>query len=130
MGDGPEGWDVMRDAAGNAITLTPEQVQAVWHAIYVVERVRASEGYDSLWTNPQPNLGKSRLLGRMLVDGRPPLAEKPPHWVAGCGYHLVEGVEVGHYYFGSTPLPVTISNDGTVVIDPEDPRASLSGPVT
>ena len=116
-------WDVYRDAQGNPVTITEEQMHAIWHAIRVVERVRRAEDYPSMWTNPEPNLYKSRLLGRLLIDGRPPLDEKPPDWWGGCGYHIVEGTEIGHYYFGPTPIPGRIEA-GKFTIDPDDPRAA------
>ena len=71
-------WDVARDDDGNPITISVEQVYAIWQAIHVVEAVREKESYESLWTNPHPNLYKSRLLGRMLIQGRPPTRTRPP----------------------------------------------------
>ena len=111
-GDGPAAdahavpgrWDVYRDKRGNPVTLTGEQLAAICHAVEVVEEVRRAEGYPSLWDGPgkRPwaNLRKSRLLGRMLVDGRPPLETKPPGYLAACGYHLVEPSDWDHYYMG------------------------------
>lgn len=113
-------WDVTRDAEGNPVTLTPEQVRAVWNALAVVESVRRSEGHQSLWEHPQYDLGKSRLLGRMLIDGRPPLVEKPPGYLSARGYHLVEP-DLPHWYLGKV-FPVTIHTDGSVVLDTERMR--------
>lgn len=87
-------WDVFRDQDGKPVTITWEQVRAVWHAVHVVERVRRAEGHPSLWhirppnginqagfevsSQGEPELAKSRLLGRMLVSGLPPTKTKPP----------------------------------------------------
>jgi hypothetical protein len=85
-------WDVARDDQGNPITLTDDQVGAIWHAIRVVEEVRKSQGYESLWDRPIGiNLGKSRLLGRMLLDGLPPTKTKPPHHLGGPAWWLLPG---------------------------------------
>jgi len=85
-------WDVARDEDGNCIKLTVEQVYAVWHAIRVVELVRESEHYESLWNRPNGiNLYKSRLLGRMLVDGLPPTKTAPPESMGGPAWHLLPG---------------------------------------
>ena len=87
-------WDVYRDEDGKPVTVTWEQVRAIWRAVNVVEQVRQAEGHESLWhirprddrdrhgrqVNYQTSaeLSKSRLLGRMLVQGRPPTRTKPP----------------------------------------------------
>jgi hypothetical protein len=84
-------WDVCRDSVGRPITLTADQVKAIWQAIDVVEQVRRSEGFESLWRNPHANLLKSRLLGRMLVDGLPPTRTKPPTLGAGPDWSALPG---------------------------------------
>lgn len=84
-------WDVVRDTNGQAVTITAEQVDAIWHAIEVVEDVRRSEGYESLWGNPEANLYKSRLLGRMLIAGLPPTRTKPPTEWGGPVWSLLPG---------------------------------------
>ncbi len=92
-------WDVFRDKDGNAVTVTWEQVRAIWHAVSVVEQVRQAEGHESLWHKPprpdldrhgrdvnyqtSAELAKSRLLGRMLVQGLPPTRTKPPTEYSG-----------------------------------------------
>jgi len=101
--DNPEfrpDWDVMRDADGWPVTISWDQVRAIWHAIFVVESVRRAEGHESLWYCREPSggrdakgnemntqtsaeLGKSRLLGRMLVDGLPPTMTRPPVEMGG-----------------------------------------------
>jgi hypothetical protein len=94
MGDSPEfnpDWDVYRDLQGKAVTITEEQLDAIWHAIAVVGRVRATEKYQSLWSKPRPNLYKSRLLGRMLLDGKPPTRTKPPINLGGPAWSLLPG---------------------------------------
>lgn len=85
-------WDVLRDANGNPITLTEEQVSAVWHAISVVEEVRRSTGYRSIWSdNAMANLWKSRLLGRMVINGKPPTRTKPPVEMGGPAWDGLPG---------------------------------------
>lgn len=85
-------WDVYRDDEGNPVTITQAQGRAIWHAIETVNAVRKAEGVKSLWEHPSPDIemGKSRLLGRMLYQGRAPLNEKPPHHWGACGYHLTD----------------------------------------
>lgn len=105
-------WDVDRDEHGDPVTITPQQMRAIWHAVRVVNEVRRAEGYAPIgdrggWL---PDLAKSRLLGRMLIDGRPPLDEKPPDYVAARGYHLVEP-DLPHWYMGSTPFLVTLTEE-------------------
>jgi hypothetical protein len=92
IGDSPEfnpDWDVYRNPVGEVVTITEEQFHAIWHAITVVERVRRTEQYESMWRNPKPNLYKSRLLGRMLLDGKPPTRTKPPTNLGGPAWSLL-----------------------------------------
>jgi hypothetical protein len=84
-------WDVYRNWQVEAVTITEEQVGAIWHAITVVERVRRSEQCESMWRNPRPNLYKSRLLGGMLLDGKPPTRTKPPKQWGGPAWSLLPG---------------------------------------
>lgn len=84
-------WDVYRDADGNVVTITEDQLHAIWSAINLVERVRRSEGYASLWDNAQPNLFKSRLLGRILLHGLPPTKTKPPVELGGPAWWALPG---------------------------------------
>lgn len=111
-------WDVYRDENDEPVTITQEQFQAIWHAVRTVQAVRYAEGAAPIGAHGSwhADLAKSRLLGRMLMDGRPPLDEKPPRYVAACGYHLVEP-ELEHWYFGSTPMLATVAEtpDGLVV---------------
>lgn len=78
-------WDVYRDGKGDPVTISVEQMYAIWHAIRVVDRVRATEDHQSLWAHPHPDIeiSKSRLLGRMLLDGLPPTKTKPPYVMGG-----------------------------------------------
>lgn len=84
-------WDVFRNRGGRPVTITEEQVRVVWHALRVVELVRSSESYESMWSNPKPNLSKSRLLGRMLIEGKPPTRSKPPYHFGGPAWSQLPG---------------------------------------
>jgi hypothetical protein len=84
-------WDVFRDDEGRPVTITAEQVQAIWHALSVVEKVRSHERYPSLWENPRADIYKSRLLGRILVQGRPPTRSRPPTLLAGPDWSALPG---------------------------------------
>jgi hypothetical protein len=85
-------WDVYRDTDGQPVTISLEQCHAIWHAIRVVEQVRASEGHRSLW---EPGYGadlmKSRLLGRMLFEGKPPTRTRPPLALGGPDWTALDG---------------------------------------
>ena len=94
-------WDVFRDENGVPVTITPQQFGAISHALRVVGEVRRSEDPDAKEMRIL-DAQKSRLLGRMLVDGRPPLAEKPPEYLGAPGYHLVEPNQ-NHFYLKMTP---------------------------
>lgn len=84
-------WDVYRDKDGKPVTLTWEQVKAVWHAWHIWMQVVYKEHpeWPDYCNNPI-NMEKSCLLGRMLIDGRPPLPEAPPLVMAAPAYHLVD----------------------------------------
>jgi hypothetical protein len=84
-------WDVYRDEQGNAITITEDQLYAIWRAIGVVEDVREAEQYPSIWETPQVDIYKSRLLGRMLLDGKPPTRTKPPTEYGGPAWSRLPG---------------------------------------
>lgn len=114
-------WDILRDDEGNPVTITPLQMEAVWRVIRVWGQVCRKEeshqadgapGADYLEAAQiHANMAKSRLLGRMLIDGRPPLEEKPPHIMGACGYHLVEP-DLSHYYLeGGGPIPIIVQTD-------------------
>lgn len=89
-------WDVHRDHRGAPVTLTRDQIDAVLHALMVRDEIAPGAGND-YW-----DLSKSRLLGRMLIDGRPPLDECPPRYMGAPGYHLVEP-DVRHFYRDGWP---------------------------
>jgi hypothetical protein len=82
---------IYRDDEGNPITITVEQVRAIWRALDVVEEVRRHEHDESLWANPSPNVRKRRLLGRILVDGRPPTRCRPPSVLSGPNWSALRG---------------------------------------
>jgi hypothetical protein len=94
-------WDVFRDSDGKPVTITWDQVRAIWHAVHVVEQVRHAEGHESLWhirhhdteinSQSEPELAKSRLLGRMLVQGLPPTKTKPPVEMSGPEWAALPG---------------------------------------
>ncbi len=95
-------WDVYRKD-GWPVTVAWDQIAASWHAVAVVESVRHAEGHPSLWRiggngvtdginyQTQAELAKSRLLGRMLVDGCPPTVTNPPHELGGPEWALLPG---------------------------------------
>jgi hypothetical protein len=81
--------DVLRDEYGKPITITEDQMRAIWHAIDVVNRIRRENDVPSLYDAPAgfaTEAYKSRLLGRILLYGRPPFDEKPPHAWGACDY--------------------------------------------
>lgn len=98
--DIPAAWHPYRDANGKRVTLTDDQIRAVWHAIGIVRAVRAAEGYRDLFDDPRlaetvtsssTELAKSRLLGRILVTGRGPTRDKPPLELSGPAWWLLPG---------------------------------------
>ena len=96
-------WDVYRSKDGNPVTITWEQCRAIWHAVHVVEMVRRAEGHESLFhirdhdrashrnSQTEPEMAKSCLLGRMLVDGLPPTKTRPPVQYSAPAWHLLPG---------------------------------------
>jgi hypothetical protein len=79
---------------GEVVTITPLQGAAVWRAMEIWREV-CSEA-DSNWirepeyTSNWINAMKSRLLGRMLYDGKPPHPTAPPNSYAGGWWEVVE----------------------------------------
>jgi hypothetical protein len=55
------------------------------------EQVRSHERYPSLWENPRADIYKSRLLGRILVQGCPPTRTRPPTVLAGPDWSVLPG---------------------------------------
>lgn len=83
-------WDVLRDEAGNPVTITAQQMQAIWRAVRVVNAVRQQNGMRSLWEGPpEAEMAKSRLLGRMLLYGLPPTRTRPPVAFSGPDWGLL-----------------------------------------
>lgn len=93
----PKEWEPLKDDDGNVVTVTPLQCQAIWRALRIVSSVRESEGYPPLKVHQvghlleSPDIHKSRLLGRILYEGKPPHLNKPPEVIAGPAWWLVPG---------------------------------------
>ena len=107
-------WDIYRDSDGRPVTISEEQVEGFWadtpvavslpqvlaiaRALDVVDSVWRHEGYGALW-NRDEGLGgasehdliKSRLLGRLLLQGRPPTRTRPPTRWGGPEWSLLPG---------------------------------------
>ena len=86
-------YDVYRDADGNPVTITHEQMEAIWHAIRVRDQINERHhpnGDRQGAGSGGVNWLKSRLLGRMLLDGLPPLPDPPPVRWGGPAYHLTD----------------------------------------
>ena len=79
-------WDVYRDEDGEPVTVTWAQARAVERAMQVLVKVEQQEGGSA-----KPHLSKSRLLGRMLFQGRPPTRTKPPHEMGACAWWRLPG---------------------------------------
>lgn len=87
-------WVPFYDAQGNPVTLTWEQVRAVFHCIEMVNDLRCTEPRQLNWpeTVMEPTIDiaghpwKSRALGRLLIQGKPLFVDKPPLSVAACDY--------------------------------------------
>lgn len=86
-------WDVYRDAEGKPVTITDDQLTAIWHAVHVVNAVRRSEKVNQLAEEAgfETNAYKSRLLGRMLIRGRPPTRTRPPIDWGGPSWNALPG---------------------------------------
>lgn len=94
--------DVYRDEQGNPVTIDKQQLQAIFRALDVVGRLRLVDPRFEGKLMNSIDIRKSRLLGRMLLDGRPPLPEKPEEYLGAPGYHLVEP-DLDHFYLGAGP---------------------------
>lgn len=110
-------WDVYRDENGEPVTVTPQQLRAIWHAIRVWREVVTAEGKAIPFDDA--SLSKSRLLGRLLLDGRPPLETPPPTWLGAPGYHLAES-DLPHYYFTYGPQIANSDTADLMLMAPED----------
>ena len=71
-------------------------------------------------TNTSAELSKSRLLGRMLIDGRPPFADPPPDYLSASGYHFWEP-KAGHWYLGTVFMATVVDGEVTEVHIPTEP---------
>ena len=88
----PESWEPLRDSSRNVVTITRSQLSAIWKAVEIVEAVRRSEGYPSMFEGSvRANLAKSRLLGRILLDGKGPTVTKPPLAWGGPEWSALDG---------------------------------------
>lgn len=68
---------------GEVVTVTWDQINAIAHAMKVVDQVRAAHGV-RLLENDIPQ--KSRALGRLLFDGKPLYVDKPPLDMGAAAY--------------------------------------------
>ena len=93
-------WAPYRDRrTGEVVTITGEQVMAVMHAVHVVDDVRAFEaercgGEPHRLFDDIP--GKSRALGRLLLDGKPLFEDLPPHFMGAAHYSLWDDENADH----------------------------------
>lgn len=90
-------WQPMEDENGDPITFTDEQCRAIYHAMQVVVdvmRVEREKGRRFHVAVPAEVLEKaqlmqkSRLFGRLLKDGKPPLVDAPPSLWGGPDYSV------------------------------------------
>jgi hypothetical protein len=110
-------WKVLRDKAGNPITVTEEQCAAIRHAgqvwldvvqtehergIKVATPVEAvSKVVEAL---NSATFMKSCLMGRMLYQGRDPLPEAPPVIHSAPAYYLTDP-DLCHVCGGEIRMP-------------------------
>jgi hypothetical protein len=80
------------------VTVTLPQVLAIARALNVVDSVWRHENYGALWDRDdlpdganENDLIKSRLLGRLLLQGRPPTKTRPPTRWGGPEWSLLPG---------------------------------------
>jgi hypothetical protein len=83
-------WDVFRDKDGNPVTVTWQQVQAIWHAVRVVNAVRAAAGQRSLCAG----------CGSQQVEAHCPNPQCP--WVK-CKCGALTGIVEGRPHVSGTP---------------------------
>lgn len=99
-------WQPYKDKDGNVVTITPDQCAAIFHAARVYESVikyeqkLALDGERDRLCNPAFNvrgaieasqlITKSCLMGRLLYDGLPPLADAPPVLHAAPQYPTID----------------------------------------
>lgn len=70
---------------GEVVTVTWDQINAISHAMKVVDQVREANGVRLLKDDIPV---KSRALGRLLFDGKPLFEELPPHDAGAAAYWL------------------------------------------
>ena len=79
-----------RNLQGEVVTITLDQVYAIWKAFDIWRRVYEAElGHAPDLNNPA-NWMKSCLLWRLLGEGKPPTAARPPLDHSVPQWHLVE----------------------------------------
>lgn len=88
--DIPDHWLPLKDSDGNPITFDWRQIQAMNHAVSVWLEIKAK--YDTRWDGQirHVDMMKSRLLGRMMIQGLPPHKYPPPLEMSGGWWELVE----------------------------------------
>ncbi len=86
----PDNWYPLKDSDRNPITITWEQVRAINHALVIWQQVYRKEKGKDPDLNNVANMWKSCLLGRILVEGKPPLENPPPVICSAPAYHLVD----------------------------------------
>jgi hypothetical protein len=92
--------------------LTNEQSKDIWKCIYRWEAIRRENGYRS--TPTLIDVSKSCLLGRMLLEGKPPLDIPPPTAHAAPWYKLIEdgyAVFSSKFNFLYGPMPAEKYSD-------------------
>lgn len=88
-------WELITDENGNPITINWDQSYAIWRAIDIWRKVAiefGGEHYEYLKDSPPRlvDMEKSCLLGRMTMEGKPPLPEPPPTCFSAPWYNLIE----------------------------------------
>lgn len=85
--------------------LTDDQARDLRSCFYAWEQIRRENGYDSTPTGI--DIEKSCLLGRMTMEGKPPLPTPPPTAYAAPWYALIENGRADllrHDVWGPTDL--------------------------
>ena len=122
-------WDVYRDRMGAAVIvpeslcerprgLTREQLTAVRHAVKVWIDVREStapgSSYDSRDVTWGIDMVKSRLLGRMIHEGKRPHDFPPPLRYGGGWWEVIED---GYALLSGDEVSIASSAESTIYID-------------
>lgn len=77
------------DKSGRPITFTWEQVNAIWKYVSIWKKIYFKEKKQLPEFN-EANMAKSCLMGRMMMEGLPPLKDAPPVVLSAPAYHLVD----------------------------------------